>query len=127
MTSSQQIVERRKHKRFKPQIDTPIILRSHDTKAVSMVDVSMGGLGFRCIGGEELMCESMKISILPAETSVYLYKIPCRSVWNRKDEKDHFSSITTMRCGVQFEKLTPREMSQLEDFIQSYVTSDTQA
>ena len=120
MTSGKQIVERRKHKRFQPQIDTPIILRSHETKAVSMVDVSMGGLGFRCIGGEELMCESMKISILPEDSSIYLYKIPCRSVWNHKDEKDHSSSLTTRRCGVQFEELTPHEMSELGHFIQNH-------
>jgi c-di-GMP-binding flagellar brake protein YcgR len=125
MTSSKQTVERRKHKRFQLQIDTPVILRSHDTKAASIVDVSMGGLGFRCIGGEKLMCESMKISILPAENSNYLYKIPCRFVWNRKVEKDHYSSITTRRCGVQFQELTPQEVSQLEHFIQNYATGDT--
>jgi hypothetical protein len=84
MTSSKQIVERRKHKRFQPHTDTPVILRSNGTKAASIVDVSMGGLGFRCVGGEKVMCESMKISILPAEDSFYLYKIPCRFVWNRK-------------------------------------------
>ena len=125
MTSSKQIVERRKHKRLQPQIDTPVILKSHDTKAASIVDVSMGGLGFRCIGGEKLMCESMKISILPAENSFYLYKIPCRLVWSRRSEKDHYSSITTRRCGVQFEELTPQGVSQLEHFIQNYATGDT--
>jgi c-di-GMP-binding flagellar brake protein YcgR len=125
MTSGKQIVERRKHKRFQPQIDTPIILRSHHTKAASIVDLSMGGVGFSCIGGEKVMCESMKISILPAENSFYLYKIPCKMVWNREVEKDHNSSLTTRRCGVQFDELTPHEVSQLEHFIQNYATGDT--
>ena len=126
MTSGKQIVERRQHKRFQPQIDTPIILKAHHTKAASIVDVSMGGLGFRCIGGEKLMCESMKISILPSENSFYLYMIPCRLVWSRKVDKEQHNSITTRHCGVRFEELTPQGVSQLEHFIQNYATRDTQ-
>ena len=126
MVSNDQIVERRKHKRFKPQINTPVILRSDKTKAASIVDVSMGGLGFRCIGGEKLMCESMKISILPSEDSFYLYKIPCRLVWSRKVEKDHHDPITTRHCGVRFEALTPQGVSQLEHFIQNYAAGDAE-
>lgn len=120
MNGSRQIVERRKHNRFQPQINTPIILRSHATKAATIVDVSMGGLGFRCIGEEKLMCQSMRISILPGETSFYLYNMPCKLVWSRKGDKEDYRSITTKRCGVKFEELTPQEGSQLEHFIQNF-------
>jgi hypothetical protein len=71
------------------------------------------------------MCESMKISILPAESSFYLYKIPCRLVWSRKVDKDDYGSITTRRCGVQFEELTSQGASQLKHFIQNYATDNT--
>ncbi len=117
--------ERRKHKRFKVQNDTFVMLRSNDTKVGPIIDVSMDGLGFHYVGSKKPIGESAKLSILPAEDSSYLYKIPCRAVWDRKVNENHFSSISMRRCGVQFGELTPYQKAQLEQFIQDHTTGET--
>jgi hypothetical protein len=77
------------------------------------------------LGSKKPMGESAKLSILPAGDSSYLYKIPCRAVWDRKVNENHFSSISMRRCGVQFGELTPYQKAQLEQFIQDHTTGET--
>ncbi|UCD88214.1 MAG: PilZ domain-containing protein [Desulfobacterales bacterium] len=113
-------VERRKHKRYEVHNDTLVILRSSNTRIGSITDVSPGGLGFRYIGSEKSIGESAQLSILPAQNLFYLYHTPCKYVWDSKASKDHYSSITMRRCGVQFGELTPEQIRLVEYFIKNY-------
>jgi c-di-GMP-binding flagellar brake protein YcgR len=120
--SGEKPVERRKHRRFEVQNDIPVILRSNDIKVGSVVDLSMGGLGFRYAGIEKPIGESGKLSILPDNDSFYLYKIQCKSVWDCRTGKDLHSFIGMRRCGVRFGELTPDQKARLEYFIEQHTS-----
>lgn len=120
--SGEKPVERRKHRRFEVQNDIPVILRSNDIKVGSVVDLSMGGLGFRYAGIEKPIGESGRLSILPANDSFYLYKIQCKPVWDCRIGEDLYSSMSMRRCGVRFGELTPDQKAQLKYFIEQHTT-----
>lgn len=116
-------VERRKHERFEVRDDTPVILRSNNSRVGSAVDVSMGGLGFRYVGRMKPVNESARLSILPLEDAPCLYRIPCRLVWDCKVGKDPYSTIGPRQCGVQFAGLRPEEEAQLRYYIKKHSTA----
>jgi hypothetical protein len=113
-------IECRKRERLPLYNDTFVVLKSRDTKVGRIVDITMDRLTFHYIGREKRLGKSAEIGIFSAENDFYLYRVPCKVVSDRKPYENHPSPISIRRCDVQFKQLTQRQMSQLEDFIQSH-------
>jgi len=124
MTNTKVQVERRKHKRFRVQNDTFVVLKSDNTKVGYLKEITIDRLSFHYVGRREPLTEPAELSIFSPDNNFYLYMVPCKIISDSKLYKDHPSSINMRRCGVQFGELTPHQMSQLEYFIEKHTTRE---
>jgi hypothetical protein len=121
----EEVVERRKHKRFHAKDGTFAVLRPqwpYSTKIGQIIDISMGGLAFSDVAGEDQPNRSYELDILLAEHSFHLTKIPFETIWDQEAEQLPSSTLSMRRCGVQFGELTRNQKSQLEYFVWHYTT-----
>jgi hypothetical protein len=118
------VVERRKHKRFYAKDDTFAVLGPPSGNIGQVMDISMGGLAFSYVAGEDQPNRSHKLSILLAEHSFHLTKIPIETIWDKEAEQLPFSSLRMRRCGLQFGELTRNQENQLEYFIENYARGE---
>ena len=102
--------ERRQHKRFKVKSGT------FKAKSISgeIVDISMGGLAFSYIDDGNWTDESFDCGMLWGEKDLRLEDIPFKII---SDCAINDGLSMTRRCGVKFEKLTPRQVAKLEYYI----------
>jgi hypothetical protein len=120
MTMKKQVVERRKHMRFRVQDGTFAVFGPHSSKIGQIIDMSIGGLAFSYIAGEGRPNRSYELGILLAENSFYLTRIPFETIWDKEAGGVPFSSVAMRYCGVQFGELTQNQASQLRYFIQNH-------
>jgi hypothetical protein len=118
-------VERRKHKRFRTQNDILVVLKSNKTEAGSLKEVTMDGLSFHYVGREEPLTEPAELSMFSPDNNFYLFTVSCKITSDSKLYKKHPNRTTMRRCGVQFEKLTDQQASQVEYFIQNHTEGKT--
>ena len=128
MTHGKELVERRKHERFQAEDGALAVLRRpwpHPTTLGQIIDISMGGLAFRYIAGEERSHEPSELEILSGDCSFRLDKIPFETISDFKIANEApFKFIEMRRSGVQFGELRPEQMSQLEYFIQNHAIGE---
>ena len=123
MASSKERVERRKHKRFQIRKGGFVGLGPYFGKVGPIIDVSIGGLGFRYIGSEET--NGSYLDIFLADDDFYLRNVRFKTIWDFKTVDETLSSSVTMRRrGVQFKKLTDHQRSQLEYFIKNHTVGE---
>ncbi|NVL90508.1 MAG: PilZ domain-containing protein [Desulfobacterales bacterium] len=121
------IVDQRKHKRFKVQEDVFVAFRSHLAKLGNIVDISMGGLGFRYLADEYESDGVVELYIFSASRDFYMDKVPFKMISDFEMVNDvPFSSVIMKRSGIQFGELTDRQISRLEYFIQNHTTGELQ-
>jgi len=89
-----------------------------------IIDISRGGLAVRYIAGEERSNDSSELSIIFADHSFYLPKVPIETISDFEIAKMPFISMTPRRRGLQFGELTHHQMSELEYFIQNHTTGE---
>ena len=110
--------ERRHDTRFKVNPGAYTVFSPKSIIPGRINDISMGGLSFSYVEGEEWYHESKELDILFGENDFYLDKIPFETVSDTIIEKESpFSQITMRRCGVRFGKLTAEQQVQLKNFI----------
>jgi len=123
------MVERRRHKRFKVRDGAFVVLMPPSTKLGQIIDISSGGLAFRYLSMEERSKEERSnnlsnLDIFLTDNSFYLEEVPVINVSDFQIAgKFPFSSITTRRQGVQFRELTHNQISRLEYFIRNHTTN----
>jgi hypothetical protein len=120
MTSKKQVVERRKHKRFHVQDGTFAVLGPRYGKIGPIINMSMSGLAFSYVAGDEQGDSSYQLSILLAADSFHLTRIPFKTVWDTEAEEVPFSTLAMRQCGVEFGNLTERQISQMEYFVEEH-------
>ncbi len=121
MTERKQLVERRKHKRFKVPRDAFVAIRPHYAEVGQITDVSMGGLGFHCLATEEPSSEESELDIFLSGRAFWLYRVPFRTIWSVEIAgRTPLTSVPMRQSGVQFGELTPNQRSELESFIENY-------
>jgi hypothetical protein len=120
MTGKKQVIERRKHKRFRVQDGTFAVLGPRYGKIGPITDMSMSGLAFSYIAGEEQDNGSYQLSILLAQDSFHLTRIPFKTVWDTEAKEVPFSTLDMRQCGVEFGQLTEKQISQLEHFVEKH-------
>ena len=102
--------ERRQHQRFKVKSGT----FKSESRSGDIVDISMGGLAFSYIDSGNWTDESFDCGMLMGEKDLCLEEIPLKII---SDCAINSGFSITRRCGVKFEKLTPKQLAQLEYFI----------
>ena len=116
-----EMLERRKHKRFLVQNDAIAVLRPIVDKRGPIIDISRGGLSFRYITAKESRGRSLKLDILLPDLSFYLGHLPIRTIRDFEITSEYaIGSTKTRRCSVQFRKLTPEQISQIESFMDNH-------
>lgn len=124
MTTTNERVERRKHKRFQVDNGAFVILGSHHDKSGRIIDISMGGLAFRYLTPVKRPNGSYLAIVLP-ETNFYLDEVPAKTISDFElADKLPTNSMTVRRCGVQFVNLTDNQQSQIEFFINNYTAGE---
>jgi hypothetical protein len=123
MIPKKEMVEKRQHKRFQVPKGTFVGLGPHDTKVGQIIDVGMGGLAFRYVGSEEP--SNGELDVFLNERDFYLGRVPFRTVSDFEITSRRDSISTAMRrSGVQFRKMKPNQISQLEYFIQNHTLGE---
>ena len=102
--------ERRKHRRFKARSGT----FSVGEKQGKIIDISMAGVAFSYVEQEDWTDESFDRGMLLGERDLHIEDIPLKII---SDCAINSGLTVIRRCGVKFEQLTPRQISQLEFFI----------
>ena len=103
--------DRRLHARFKVKSGTTIKAKS---QSADIIDISMGGLSFSYIDDNEWTDESFERGMLLGEKDLCLEDIPMKII---SDCAINSGLSVTRRCGVKFEKLSPKQLAQLEYYI----------
>jgi hypothetical protein len=124
MIDTTELVERRRHKRFRIRNGAFVILDPSDTGAGRLIDISVNGLTFDYVASQEPPIEETELQISLTYSGFRLYGVPCKAIWNLVTYEIPTTSLHTRRCGVQFGDLTPQQASQLEYFIQNHAIHD---
>lgn len=89
-------------------------------------NISMGGLSFVYLHGENPGQEAKTVDILDGQNDFFLEAIPCRTVSEKLLINDSsFSMIRMVQCSLEFGKLTKTQRTQLEAYLAQH--SDTYA
>ena len=139
--------EKRAHERFQVNNDAFVLIRPAATEQLnvenkSMAEVacslyrlkpvrfgrinniSMGGLSFRYITGEERSNLSLLLDILVAESGFYLENLMFRDIDDVEMDSDSTINSFKMRLNrVQFERLEPAATMKLQHFVENYSVS----
>ena len=92
-----------------------------DQRSGEIIDISMGGLAFSYVEREDWDGESFDRGMLLGERDLRIEDLPLKVI---SDCAINSGISVIRRCGVQFGKLTPKQMAQLEYFI--WATTATQ-
>lgn len=116
------IPEQRTQDRFIAKENAYVALGRKFTKVGKMKDISLAGLAFEYISGEELNEDSSELDIFIVGTEFHLYKIPCKLIYNIEVHVPKINNklvkvYTTKRCGVKLEKITNDLKALLKFFI----------
>lgn len=144
MDNRKEFIERRKHPRFEVKRgavaamitissakeeqaeDMPMNQGSFATapeyiQMGQITNISNGGLAFRYFYGEDEHNELFDLDILSVQDRFYLKKVPFHTVWvSDTVSKPSVSLLKSKHRGLQFEELTPHQISQLDYFLQNY-------
>lgn len=117
--------EQRKNIRFLAQENVIVALQNVSTKVGKVKDISMGGLAFEHIDDENPNSETSQRNILLWVNGFRLPKLPGRIVYDiplapSTEYPGFFFHLMTRRCGVEFEKLSEEQTSQLDFFLENY-------
>jgi Tfp pilus assembly protein PilZ len=106
--------ERRRHKRFRLTVSAFALLNKPFSEMGEIIDISMGGLSFRYTPASEIPKGPLTLDILCVDDGFHLAKVPVKTV------AESILSGEVRRRGVQFARLTNRQLSQMRFFIRTY-------
>jgi hypothetical protein len=118
--------ERRKHKRLQLKGDGVALLRipsSHKTIVGEIMDISIDGVSFRYISGQEPDDGPSELSLVSADHSFYLGSLPISTVSDLEMAKIPFGSVSPRRRGLKFGKMGQNHRFALEHFIRNYTVN----
>jgi len=122
--------EKRKFKRFKGKEGAfAAFTRPNEFMNVGQIqDISMGGLCAQYLSTNEDNKGCSEIKIFGTnDRFINLGGVQCRIVYDREVPEDSRKQIRTRRCGVEFENLSAKRLSMLQDFIDSFAFDETQS
>jgi len=81
-----------------------------------VIDISSGGVSFRCRCEQCLPKKTWKIDIVDT-TGIHLQEFPVEKVWESVEDQKRYGSIYTVTVGVKFKSLSPEQHSALYELI----------
>jgi len=129
---------KRADKRYRAKDGTFAVLFQDSSKLGHLIDICVGGFSFSfsdspfvdsdrdgqalLYSGRQHLVEGLtEFDIFLVDSGIYLERIPCKIVSEIElEEGDDLASIATKRCSVQFDKLAPKQVSDLADFIERW-------
>ena len=117
------IVEQRRHHRYLAKDGLFVVFRPDFNMLGKIVDISKCGIGFEYINVDTPEFDKSLADIFKAGNNLYVSKIPCRVVYskNLSNDKGSMDVLDTMRCGVEFMKITKEQMEELRVIFDEYV------
>jgi hypothetical protein len=79
-----------------------------------IINISMGGLSFRYISDKALPKGSLALDLLCVDDGFQVAGLPAKTV------VESLLAGDVRRCGVQFDRLTDGQVSQVRHFIQAH-------
>jgi hypothetical protein len=100
------------------------VYRSNSVRFGRINNISLGGLSFRYITGEERSNQALVLDILVAESGFYLENLMFRDIDDFEMDGDFTINSFKMRLNrVQFEILEPAATMKLQHFVENYGVS----
>ena len=114
-------VERREHRRCKPEASAFVVAKIHRdvTLICRILDISPAGLAFSCIPCGERLSELCELDILLPHPFCYLQKIPFELISYSEIYIGSAIGFAIKRHGVKFGNLTQHQKSYLRCLIQT--------
>jgi hypothetical protein len=122
--------EKRKFKRFKgKEAAFSVFMRSNELMGLGQIqDISIGGLCVQYVSTEEDTKGCSEIKIFGKnDRFIHLDRVQCRIVYDKEVPAGAWEQIITRRCGVEFENLSVKHLSLLQEFIDHFAFVETQA
>ena len=131
-------VVKRAHKRYKAKEGTFAVLFQDSSKLGHLIAICEDGFSFSfsdspfldsdrdgralLYSGKQHLVEGLsEFDIFLVDSGIYLERMPCKIVSEIElKEGDDLASIVTKRCSVQFDKLEPKQVSDLADFLENW-------
>lgn len=108
--------ERRQYTRFLTKGGTVIAV---NTSFGELIDISVGGLSFRYLGDDELS-DDMTEGMFFGDDDSFWPNVPLKTVSDDEiDNEEYETPKHVRRHSMEFGELTPQQMHQLMDFIQT--------
>ncbi len=125
ITSSKQIVERRKHKRIRVKSGAFVGVGPHFSQVGPLVDISTGGLAFSYMARKK-QPNGLSLDLFLTDGDFYLYSVPFKAVSDSEIPNNTAGYTPTRQCRVQFGDLTESQVSHLEHLIENHTTGEVQ-
>ncbi len=112
--------EKRKYKRFKGKEGAcAAFIRPNELMNMGQIrDISMIGLCAQYVSADEDNKGCSVIKIFGDNSRfIHLDKVQCRIVYDDEVPEGSWEQISTRRCGVEFENMSVKHLSILQDFI----------
>ncbi|SPF47444.1 putative Type IV pilus assembly PilZ [Syntrophobacter sp. SbD1] len=104
-------------------------IRSNDIIYMGQIqDISIGGLCIQYLSTNEDNKECYEIKIFGRnDRSLQVDSVQGRIVYDHQVPPCSWEQISMRRCGVEFENLSVKHLSMLQDFIDHFAFSETQS
>jgi len=122
--------EKRKFKRLKgKEAAFSAFMRSNELMGLGQIqDISIGGLCVQYVSTKEDAKGCSEIKIFGKnDRFIHLDRVQCRIVYDKEVPAGAWEQIITRRCGVEFENLSVKHLSMLQEFIDHFAFVETQA
>ena len=117
--------ERRQQKRFKAQEGAFAALVAQDNRLGQIKDISIQGLSFRYIDGNETLENANELKIILGDQGLYLDNLPFKKIADFEIRSEFsFSTVKMRQIGLEFGELTAEQKIRLDRFIQYHTISE---
>ncbi len=117
--------ENRKHTRFLAKELTFVKLVSeHEENVGQLMDISRSGLSIRYFTTRENLQDFSALSIFSSYGDYNSGKIPIKIMSDIEREKSPSGKQTLRRYGIQFDRLIPKQMAELDNFLLNHTLGE---
>ncbi|MHC1727847.1 MAG: hypothetical protein AB9866_17900 [Syntrophobacteraceae bacterium] len=114
---------RRKYKRYKGKEGAfAAFIRPNEFINLGKIqDISLNGLCVRYLATKGVSTEYSGIKIFGSNGRfIHVERVQCKIIYDYEIPEGSWEQLSTRQCGVQFENLSVRSLSMLQDFIENF-------